>query len=61
VNEQKSAHLQASPSKKKVRPPSLAPDASTRLAEAPVFETKVCCTSAPSVNSLVPEVIAWVW
>ena len=37
------------------------PDASTPLAEAPVFGTKVCCTSVPSVNLLVPEVIAWAW
>ena len=61
MNEHKSAHLQASLSQKKVRPLSLAPDASTPLAEAPVFGTKVCCTSVPSVNLLVPEVIAWAW
>ena len=61
MNEQKSVRLQASLSQKKVRPPSPALDASTPLAEAPVCETKACCTSARTVGSLVPEVIAWVW
>jgi len=61
VNEQKSVRLQASLSQKKVQPPFPAPDVSTPSAEAPVCETKACCTSARTVGSLVPEVIAWAW
>jgi len=57
VNEHKSAHLQASPLLKKVQPPSPALDASTPLVEAPVSETKACCTSAQSAILWVPEVI----
>lgn len=61
MNEHKSVRRQASPLLKKVQPPSLAPDASNPLAEALECETKVCCTSAPTVGLLVPEVILWVW
>ena len=49
------------PLQKKVQPPSHALDASIPLAEAPVCETKECCTSARTVDSLAPEVIIWVW